>query len=60
MKDFNKWWKKKYKSDFDEYKPIGEAGWKAALKWALKDLKETYDGDWDNSQFVRHINKELE
>ncbi len=40
MKAFKKWWKKKYKADFDEYKPIGEAGWKAALEWVKSQSDE--------------------
>ena len=56
MKAFKKWWKKKYKSDFDEYKPIGEAGWKAALHWMLDNLGHSIE----HKEIADIINKELE
>ena len=56
MKAFKKWWKKKYKSDFDEYKPIGEAGWKAALCWMLDNLGHSIE----HKEIADIINKELE
>ena len=47
MKAFKKWWKKKYKSDFDEYKPIGEVAWRAALEWVQENCVLTAIGDFD-------------
>ena len=38
---------------------VFKIGWRAALRWVLKDLEETYNNDFENSQIVQHIKKEL-
>ena len=35
-------------------------GFRAALVWVLADVKETYNDDLSNSEFVKHIEEELQ
>ena len=35
-------------------------GFRAALKLVLKDVEKTYGGDLSNSEFVKHIEEELQ
>jgi hypothetical protein len=56
--EFEKWHKRFEAKDGCAY-IHRMAGWKAALEWVLKDLRETYNNDFENSDIVRHIEQEM-
>lgn len=60
MKAFEEWSKTpngyaERGSDYAE----GEAAWQAALEEVLTQLNNIYNGDFENSDIVKWINKEL-
>ena len=63
IEKFNKWWMKNsykvpLKCSFDLY-PEFQDCWRAALEETLKQLNDIYGGDFENSDIVKWIKKEL-
>jgi len=67
MKEFEKWDKRQRINDLRIFDiPVVNSnqkerykGWKAALEEVLKQLNDIYDGDFENSEIVKWIKKEL-
>ncbi len=71
MKNFDKWFNKKQSPEEilkvsacitseNLIDMIAETAWRAALEEVLKQLNNIYDGDFENSEIVKWIKKEIE
>ncbi|GAI21611.1 unnamed protein product [marine sediment metagenome] len=63
MTEFEKYWKKLepkfYPDSAANDKDKVRWGWEAALEWVLKNLDKIYNGDFENSEIMNTIKKEL-
>lgn len=59
MKNFKKWWNNLLCSNNENFRIVAESSWRAAMKEVLKQLNNIYDGDFENSEIVSWIKKEL-
>lgn len=61
MEQFKKWQKTFYKNHqgIHHFDPTCKIGWRAALEEVLKHLDHFYGGDFENSEIVEWIKREL-